>query len=100
MKNSSRHIKTLLKKSKVSLARMPHRISMQETSRLEEIFKQCDSLKVAYNLKNKLHEILYTRNINHEGFIKTLNEWCDEANSKGIAHLGNFCDSLKGYKVV
>ena len=79
---------------------MPHRISMQDTSRLEEIFAQCDSLKVAYNLKNKLHEILYTRNINHESFIKTLNEWCDEANGKGIAHLENFCSSLKGYKVV
>ena len=100
MKKSSRHIKSLLKKSRVSLARMPHRISMQDTSRLEEIFAQCDSLKVAYNLKNKLHEILYTRNINHENFIKTLNEWCDEANGKGIAHLENFCSSLKGYKVV
>ena len=100
MRNSSKHIKSLLKKSRVSLARMPHRISMQESSTLEEIFIQCNSLKIAYNLKNKLHEILYTRNMNHEGFIKTLNEWCDEANSKGIAHLENFCDSLKGYKVV
>ena len=100
IKNSSKDIRALLKKSSISLSRMPHRISNQETSRLEEIFKKCDSLKVAYNLKNKLHEILYTRNINHENFIKVLNEWCEEASGKGIAHLENFSNSLKGYRVI
>ena len=39
-------------------------------------------------------------NINHENFIKVLNEWCEEASGKGIAHLENFSNSLKGYRVI
>tara|TARA_B100000902_G_scaffold396064_1_gene456112 strand:- start:324 stop:1313 length:990 start_codon:yes stop_codon:yes gene_type:complete len=99
-RNAKSDIKKLLKKSKATLARQPHRISNKDTTRLQEIFKECSSLQIAYNLKNQLYDILHTRNMKHENFIETLDDWCEDAKSKGIDCLNDFSDSLKGYKVV
>ena len=101
MKNETKHasddIKDLLNKSKSTLTREPHRISNQETNRLGKIFDKCNSLKIAYQLKNKLFDILHARNLKHENFIETINAWCIEAKSQGIDCLDDFSESLKGY---
>ncbi len=99
-KNASDDIKDLLNKSKSTLTREPHRISNQETNRLGKIFDKCNSLKIAYQLKNKLFDILHARNLKHENFIETINAWCIEAKSQGIDCLDDFSESLKGYKVI
>ena len=99
-RNAKNDIKKLLKESKSTLARQPHRISNQDTTRLQEIFKESSSLQTVYNLKNQLYDILHARNTKHENFIETLNHWCEDAKSTGIDCLNDFSDSLKGYKVV
>ena len=83
-----------------TLSRQPNRISDNDIDRLKLIFKECTTLETVYDLKNKLYDILYSRNIKHENFIRILNEWCEEASSKGIDSLKVFSNSLKGYKVV
>ena len=93
-------LKKLLDRSKSSLVREPHRITNQETSSLDLIFNKCSSLKVAYDLKNKLFNILHSRNLQHDKFLDTINEWCEEAKSAGIESLADFSSSLKGYTVV
>ena len=80
--------------------REPHRITNQENNTLDMIFDKCSSLKTAYDLKNKLFDILHSRNLKHDKFIDTINEWCEEAKSVGIESLTDFSRSLKGYKVV
>ncbi|MBT3548965.1 MAG: acyl-CoA desaturase [Gammaproteobacteria bacterium] len=97
---ASNEFKTLLKRSKPSLVREPHRISNQEIVTLDEIFKKSVALKTAYNLKNKLFDILHSRNLKHESFIETINAWRDEAQNEGIDCLIDFSNSLKGYKVI
>ena len=97
---ASNEFKTLLKRSKPSLVREPHRISNQEIVTLDEIFKKSVALKTAYNLKNKLYDILHSRNLKHESFIETINAWRDEAQNEGIDCLIDFSNSLKGYKVI
>lgn len=99
-KNAKNNIKKLLKESKNTLARQPHRISNQDTSRLQEIFKECSSLQTVYDLKNQLYDILHARNTKHENFIGILGRWCEDAKSTGIDCLNDFSDSLRGYKVV
>ena len=64
------------------------------------IFDKCNSLGTAYHLKNKLYDILHSRNLKHEKFIETINEWCLEAKSADINCLDDFSESLKGYRVV
>ena len=97
---ADKKLKSLIRKSKASFAREPHRITNQQSNQLHEIFNSCSTLETAYHLKNKLFDILNTRNQKHENFIITLDAWCAEAKSKGIDCLGQFSDSLKGYKVV
>lgn len=92
--------KNLLKRSKPSLVREPHRISNKETMTLDEIFEKSATLKTAYHLKNKLFDILHSRNLKHESFIETINAWRDEAQNVGIDCLVDFSNSLKGYKVI
>ena len=99
-KEANSDFKSLLKRSKPSMVREPHRISNQETVTLDEIFKKSSTLKTAYHLKNKLFDILHSRNLKHESFIETINAWRDEAQNEGIECLVDFSNSLKGYKVV
>ena len=98
--NANSDLKDLLKKSKETLSKQPSRISNQDTNTLQVIFDKCNSLGTAYHLKNKLYDILHSRNIKHEKFIETINEWCLEAKSTGIDCLDDFSESLKGYTVV
>ena len=56
--------------------------------------------RLKYHLKNKLYDILHSRNLKDEKFIETINEWCLEAKSAGIDCLDDFSESLKGYTVV
>ena len=99
-KNATGDLKRLLSQSKSSLVREPHRITNQETNSLDLIFNKCSRLKIAYDLKNKLFNILHSRNLKHDKFLDTINEWCEEAKSVGIESLADFSSSLKGYKIV
>ena len=99
-KNATGDLKRLLSQSKSSLVREPHRITNQETNSLDLIFNKCSRLKIAYDLKNKLFNILHSRNLKHDKFIDTINEWCEEAKSVGIESVADFSSSLKGYKIV
>ena len=98
--NANSNLKDLLNKSKATLSKQPSRISNQDSNTLEVIFDKCNSLGTAYHLKNKLYDILHSRNLKHERFIETINEWCLEAKSADIDCLDDFSESLKGYTVV
>ena len=79
IKNAKYDIKKMLKMSRETLSRQPSRISDQDINRLKLIFKECTTLETVYDLKNKLYDILYSRNIKHENFLQTLNDWREEA---------------------
>ena len=72
--NANSDLKDLLNKSKLTLSKQPSRISNKDTNALQVIFNKCNSLGTAYHLKNKLYDILHSRNLKHERFIKTINE--------------------------
>jgi len=99
-KKADGELKRLLNQSKSTLVREPHRITNQENNMLDRIFDKCSSLKIAYNLRNKLFDILHSRNLQHDKFIDSINQWCEEARSAGIESLVDFSSSLKGYEVL
>ena len=99
-KKADGELKRLLNQSKSTLVREPHRITNQENNMLDRIFDKCSSLKIAYNLRNKLFDILHSRNLQHDKFIDSINKWCEEARSAGIESLVDFSSSLKGYEVL
>ena len=99
-KKANGELKRLLNRSKCTLVREPHRITNQENNTLDIIFDKCASLKIAYDLRNKLFDILHSRNLKHDKFIDSINQWCEEAKSVGIESLVDFSSSLKGYEVL
>jgi len=99
-KKANGELKRLLNLSKCTLVREPHRITNQENNTLDIIFDKCASLKIAYDLRNKLFDILHSRNLKHDKFIDSINQWCEEAKSVGIESLVDFSSSLKGYEVL
>ena len=99
-KKANGELKRLLNRSKCTLVREPHRITNQENNTLDIIFDKCSSLKIAYDLRNKLFDILHSRNLKHDKFIDSINQWCEEARSVGIESLVDFSISLRGYEVI
>jgi len=99
-KNASNELRKLIKKSKNSFVKQPDRISNQSIIDLQKIFDESKTLSIIYKLKNKLHNILNERNLKGEKHSQIINEWCLEAKSNGIDCLDDFCESLKGYKII
>ena len=99
-KKANGELKRLLNRSKCTLVREPHRITNQENNTLDIIFDKCASLKIAYDLRNKLFDILHSRNLKHDKFIDSINQWCEEARSVGIESLVDFSIWLRGYEVI
>ena len=74
-------------------------MSEKQESKVNNLLAKNIKLSTVYDLKNKLHELLHSREVKHENFIKVLNNWADEAKSHGIDTLDEFLVRLRSYKV-
>tara|TARA_B100001109_G_scaffold98815_1_gene80607 strand:- start:393 stop:1352 length:960 start_codon:yes stop_codon:yes gene_type:complete len=97
-------LKPVYKKEKFNLsfkllADHPERLNTNQESKINSLLKDYSKLETVYSLKNKLHEILHSRQIKHENFTEILNNWCEEAKSHGIKSLDDFLIRLRSYKV-
>lgn len=98
-------LKPIYKKEKFHLsfkllADHPKRLSQNQETKVNNLLARNNKLSNVYSLKNKLHELLHSREVKHENFIETLNKWSDEARSHGIEALDDFLIRLKSYKVI
>jgi transposase len=82
------------------LADHPQRLNESQENKLNALLKNDSTLNTVYKLKNKLHEILHSRQTKHDKFIETLNSWSSEAKSHGIGALDDFLIRLRSYKVI
>ena len=82
------------------LADHPQRLNENQESKLNALLDDSSTLHKVYTLKNKLHELLHSRQTKHEKFIETLNSWSHEAKSHGIEALDDFLIRLRSYKVI
>ena len=82
------------------LADHPQRLNESQENKLNALLKNDSTLNTVYKLKNKIHEILHSRQTKHDKFIETLNSWSSEAKSHGIAALDDFLIRLRSYKVI
>ena len=81
------------------LADHPNRLSENQESKVKDLLAKNIKLSTVYSLKNKLHELLHSREIKHDNFIQILNKWSEEARSHGIEALDDFLVRLRSYKV-
>ena len=81
------------------LADHPNRLSEKQETKVNDLLAKNNKLNAVYNLKNKLHELLHSREVKHDNFMEILNKWSDEAKSHGIEALDDFLVRLRSYKV-
>ncbi len=98
-------LKPVYKKEKFKLsfkllADHPNRLNQNEETIVNKYLSRNIKLNTIYNLKNKLHELLHSREVKHENFIEILNKWTEEAKSHGIDTIDDFLIRLKSYKVI
>ena len=98
-------LKPIYKKEKFRLsfkllADHPKRLSQKQETKVNNLLAKNIKLSNVYSLKNKLHELLHSREVKHDNFIEILNKWSDEARSHGIEALDDFLIRLKSYKVI
>ena len=98
-------LKPIYKKEKFRLsfkllADHPKRLSQRQETKVNNLLAKNIKLSNVYSLKNKLHELLHSREVKHDNFIEILNKWSDEARSHGIEALDDFLIRLKSYKVI
>ena len=82
------------------LADHPNRLSEKQEIKLNDLLAKNIKLNTVYSLKNKLHELLHSRQVKHENFIEILNNWSEEAKGHGIQVLDDFLVRLRSYKVI
>ena len=82
------------------LADHPQRLNEHQENKINALLENNSTLHTIYILKNRLHEILHSRQTKHEQFIETLNIWSNEAKGHGIAALDDFLVRLRSYKVI
>ena len=97
-------LKPVYKKEKFNLsfkllADHPQRLNSNQEYKINSLLANYSRLNKVYLLKNKLHEILHSRQTKHENFTEILNKWCEEAKSHGIDSLDDFLIRLRSYKV-
>ena len=97
-------LKPVYKKEKFNfsfklLADHPERLNSNQESKINNLLRDYSNLNTLYSLKNKLHEILHSRQVKHEKFTEILNNWCEEAKSHGIDSLDDFLIRLRSYKI-
>ena len=98
-------LKPVYKKEKFKLsfkllADHPNRLNQNEETIVNKYLSRNIKLNTIYNLKNKLHELLHSREVKHENFIEILNNWIEEAKSHGNEAIDDFLIRLKSYKVI
>jgi stearoyl-CoA desaturase (delta-9 desaturase) len=82
------------------LADHPQRLNEHQENKINALLENSSTLHTIYILKNRLHEILHSRQTKHEQFVETLNNWSNEAKGHGIAALDDFLVRLRSYKVI
>ena len=82
------------------LADHPNRLNEKQETKVNNLLAKNNKLNAVYNLKNKLHELLHSREVKHDNFMEILNKWSDEAKSHGIEALDDFLVRLRSYKVI
>lgn len=89
--------KKLLRKSKRLLIQHELLLDSNAKIRLEELFKQSDSLQVVYEFRQRLQALWQEKTASQEKILAALQEWCHQAEETGIESLQEFARKLKGY---
>ncbi len=96
---SERHCRRLFRRTKRLLARDASRLDAAARSRLEQLLAQSQSLATVYQYRERLRELWERTTPSQDALLKSLQDWCQQAEATGIQALERFARNLRGYSL-
>jgi len=67
--------------------------------RLEQLLAQSQQLATVYQYRERLREIWERTAPSQDALLKSLQDWCQQAEATGIQALENFARNLRGWSL-
>jgi stearoyl-CoA desaturase (delta-9 desaturase) len=93
------HCRRLVRRSTQLLAREGKRLDGAARERLEQILAQSQTLATVYQFRERLQAIWESRAASQDALLRSLQEWCHQAEATGIQALERFAHNLKGFSL-
>lgn len=89
----------VFRQAKRLLLREEGRLDEMARQRLQKVLDQSQNLRTVYQFRQRLQEVWERTATNQEQLLKSLQEWCHQAEATGIAALEEFSHQLRGYSL-
>ncbi|RFA37414.1 fatty acid desaturase [Alkalilimnicola ehrlichii] len=87
----------LYKRARRSLIRDENLLDSHGKQRLNDVFSLNERLQTVYEYRRRLQQVWKRSSANQEALVKSLQEWCAQAEASGIRALQEFSERLRGY---
>jgi stearoyl-CoA desaturase (delta-9 desaturase) len=94
---SERHCRRLFRRTQRLLVLEEPRLDERTKQRLEQVLAQSQTLKTVYQFRERLRDLWERTAPNQEALLKSLQDWCQQAEATGIQALETFARNLRGY---
>ena len=94
---SDRERWTLIRKARRLMKRESRHLSQSSRERLQQVLEQSHALNTVYQMKKKLQAIWNNRAATQENLLRSLEDWCHQAEATGIKALEDFSARLRTY---
>jgi len=99
LNNSNLEAQRLLKPAKKLLIRDVNLLSDHSKKKLQDLLDANEKLKLVYAYKQRLQDIWNRTDLTHENLLRSLQEWCKQAETAGVKALEDFALSIRRYTV-
>jgi len=94
---SERHCRRLYRRTQRLLVLEGARLDERAKQRLEQVLAQSQTLETVYQFREQLRDLWERTAPNQEALLKSLQDWCQQAEDTGIQALETFARNLRGY---
>jgi stearoyl-CoA desaturase (delta-9 desaturase) len=97
--HSQRHCRRVARRANRLLVLEGMRIDAGARARLEQLLAQSQQLATVYQYRERLREIWERTAPSQDALLKSLQDWCQQAEATGIQALENFSRNLRGWSL-
>jgi stearoyl-CoA desaturase (delta-9 desaturase) len=94
---SERRCRRLFRRTQRLLVLEGPRLDEVARQRLEQLLAQSQALETVYRFRERLRDLWERTAPNQEALLKSLQDWCQQAEATGIQALETFSRNLRGY---
>ena len=96
---SERHCRRLYRRTQRLLVLEGARLDERAKQRLEQVLAQSQTLETVYQFREQLRDLWERTAPNQKTLLKSLQDWCQQAEDTGIQALETFARNLRGYSL-